>query len=183
MSGAESFSWPGPVTPSTPVVLPPLPAEAVDPRFRRFYAYWAGRAPPGLLPGRQHIDPPDIPSLLTGVMLYDVVADAAPTGAAVGAGLRSRVRIAGGMLVDVLGCNPTGRFIDEFVLDERKADVNAAFAQVARERIAHYWENQLWTAGREYVRMQRLALPLARDGISPDMVIAYYVRTDLPRPD
>jgi hypothetical protein len=187
-----------------PVILPPFPAEAADPRFRQFYDYWASRAPPGRLPGRQHIDPLDIPALLTGVMLYDVVAVAAAAGggaAVAGAPggdamptdvtdadamptrVRFRVRIAGEMLVDVLGRNPTGRFIDEFIVDERKADVNDAFAAVARQRIAHYWENQLWTAGREYVRMQRLALPLARDGVSPDMVIAYYVRTDLPKPD
>ena len=48
----------------------------------------------------------------------------------------------------------------------------------ARERIAHYWENQMWTAGRQYIRMQRLALPLARDGRNVDMVFACHVRVD-----
>jgi hypothetical protein len=125
-------------------------------------------APPGRLPGRQHIDPLDIPTLLPGLMLYDVVeADAGP---------RFRVRVAGEMVVGLLGTNPKGRYIDEFVIEPRKADVNAALAAVARDRIAHYWENQVWTSGLEYVTMQRLALPLARDGINADMVIAYHVR-------
>lgn len=197
MTAAETP--PAPARKATPVVLPPLPEEAADPRFRAIYDYWTSRAPPGLLPGRQHIDPLDTPALLPGIVLYDVVpwppGDVAATGTGAAgaggtagaampgdAGLRFRMRIAGEMLVEVLGRNPTGRFIDEFVLDERKADVNAAFAAVAQGRIADYWENQLWTAGREYVRMQRLALPLARDGVTPDMVIAYYVRTNLPQP-
>jgi len=171
--GADAVSAPA-------VALPVLPAEAVDPGFRRFYDYWASRAPAGQLPGRQHIDPLDIPHLLAGVMLYDVVpgqADAAGNTA------RFRVRIAGEMLVGILGYNPAGRFLDEFVLADRRGVVNAAFARVARERIAHYWENQLWTAGREYIRMRRLALPLARDGANPDMVIAYHVRSELPPPE
>lgn len=156
------------------IVLPALPAEATDPLFKRFYGYWAGRAPAGLLPGRQHIDPLDIPELLAGIMLYDVVR--------AGAAWRFRVRIAGEMPAAILGANPAGRYIDEFVLAERRRAVNDALTQVARDRAAHYWENPLWTAGREYIRMRRLALPLARDGRTPDMVIAYHVRSDLPPP-
>jgi hypothetical protein len=36
----------------------------------------------------------------------------------------------------------------------------------------------MWTAGRQYIRMQRLALPLARDGRNVDMVFACHVRVD-----
>jgi hypothetical protein len=164
----------GPFSVSSIITLPALPAEATDPEFRQFYGYWVQCAPPGLLPGRQHLDPLDMPNLLHGLMLYDVVEH--------GAGLRFRVRVAGQTLVDMLGASPKGHFIDEFVIEQRKADVNAALTAVARERIAHYWENRLWTAGLEYITMQRLALPLARDGLHPDMVIAHYVRVQR-RPD
>jgi hypothetical protein len=153
------------------IQIPELPAAAVHPDFRVFYDYWRKAAPPASLPGRQHIDPlVDIPQIIASVVLYDVVPDET--------GPRFRIRVAGEMLVDIMGSAPAGRFIDEFVLPARKAQVNAALSEVARERIAHYWENQMWTAGRQYIRMQRLALPLARDGRNVDMVFACHVRVD-----
>ncbi len=154
------------------IQIPELPPKAVHPDFQRFYGYWRNAAPsPAALPGRQHIDPlVDIPALIPSVVLYDVVPDEQDT--------RFRIRVAGEMLVEIMGAAPAGRFIDEFVLPARKAQVNEAFTQVARERVAHYWENQMWTAGRQYIRMQRLALPLARDGRNVDMVFACHVRVD-----
>jgi len=152
--------------------LPPLPDEADDPTLQAFYRYWRDRAPPGRLPGRQHIDPLDIPELLPQLILLDVL----PQGEA----LRFRVRLAGGAMVEIIGANPTGRFIDEFVVESRREALNAAYASVVRARAAHYWENQLWTAGRDYIRIRRLALPLARDGATVDMIVACYVRAELP---
>jgi hypothetical protein len=153
------------------IQLPELPAAAVHPDFRLFYDYWRKAAPPAALPGRQHIDPlVDIPQIIASVVLYDVVPGEA--------GPRFRIRVAGEMLVDIMGAAPAGRFIDEFVLPERREQVNAALSEVARGRVAHYWENQMWTAGRQYIRMQRLALPLARDGRNVDMVFACHVRVD-----
>ncbi len=154
-----------------PIQIPELPPDAVHPDFRRFYDYWRAAAPPGALPGRQHIDPlVDLPKLIPNVVLYDVVHE--------GGALRFRIRVAGEMLVEIMGSAPAGRYLDEFVVPARRAQLNAAFSQVANERIAHYWENQMWTAGRQYIRMQRLALPLARDGRNVDMVFCCYVRVE-----
>lgn len=146
-----------------------MPADATHPDFRIFYDYWRACAPAGLLPGRQHIDPViDIPSLVPRLALYDVVDT--PEG------LRFRVRVAGEVLIEVMGLAPAGHFVDDFIVPERRATVNGAFRQVARERTAHYWEKQMWTAGRQYVRMQRMALPLARDGRTVDMIFACHIR-------
>jgi len=154
-----------------PVQIPELPPEAVHPDIRRFYDYWRSAAPPGALPGRQHIDPlVDIPKLIANVVLYDVVRGAD--------GLRMRIRVAGETLVEIMGAAPAGRFLDEFVVPARRAQVRAAFAEVVDGHAAHYWENQMWTAGRQYIRMQRLALPLARDGRNVDMVICCHVRVE-----
>lgn len=157
--------------------LPTLPPEATDEGLRAFYAYWVSRAPAGKLPGRQHIDPLDVPVLLPNLVLLDVV-EPESAGAP-----RFRVRLAGGTLVDLIGVNPTGQFIDDYVAENRRAQLNAAYTSVARDRVAHYWENQLWTPGREFVRVQRLALPLARDGETVDMIVACYARVDTPAPD
>ncbi|MBL8806934.1 MAG: PAS domain-containing protein [Rhodospirillales bacterium] len=152
-----------------PIELPDLPAGATHPDFRALHDYWRAKAPPGSLPGRQHIDPVvDIPALVPRLALYDVVET--PTG------LRFRVRVAGEVLIEVMGLAPAGRFVDEFIVPERRATLNDAFTQVARERIVHYWEKPMWTAGRQYIRMQRLALPLARDGRNVDMIFAGHVR-------
>ncbi len=157
-----------------PITLSELPPEAGHPDFRLFYDYWRAAAPAGLLPGRQHVDPlVELPRLIPNLVLYDVVPSADEE-------LRFRVRVAGETLVEIMGSNPAGRYIDEFVLPERRRHVNAAFTEVARTRVAHYWENQMWTAGRQYIRMQRLALPLARDGRIVDMVFACHVRVDTP---
>jgi hypothetical protein len=155
--------------PDTQIPLPALPPEATHPDFRAFYDCWRARAPAGLLPGRQHVDPIiDIPALVPRMALYDVVEF--PEGP------RFRVRVAGEMLIEVLGLAPAGRFVDEFIVPEKRATINAAFTRVARERVAHYWENPMWTAGRQFIRMQRLALPLASDGCNVDMIFACHVR-------
>jgi hypothetical protein len=155
----------------TPIQLPDLPPDAGHPDLRRFYDYWRRAAPPGALPGRQHVDPlVDLPDLVPCLVLYDVVA--------ADEGLRFRIRVAGETLAEIMGAAPAGRFIDEFVVPARKATVNAAFTEVARARTAHYWENQMWTAGRQYIRMKRLALPLARDGRNVDMVFCCHVRVE-----
>ncbi|MBI3504874.1 MAG: PAS domain-containing protein [Proteobacteria bacterium] len=155
------------------IPLPDLPPAASHPDFRRFYDYWRAAAPAGCLPGRQHVDPlVDLPQLIPSIVLYDAVPG--------GEGLRFRIRVAGETLVEIMGTAPTGRFIDEFVVADRRAQLNEAFSQVVRARAAHYWENQIWTAGRQYIRMQRLALPLARDGRIVDMIFACYVRVDIP---
>lgn len=158
--------------------LPTLPVEAIDPQLRAFDGYWRSRAPGGRLPGRQHIDPLDVPTLLPNLVLFDVEPQDADADK-----LRFRVRLAGGTLVELVGANPTGRYLDDFVAPDRRAQINAVYADIVRCRSAHYWECQLWTPGREFVRIQRLALPLARDGATVDMIVACYVRVEQTPPE
>lgn len=151
-----------------------FPVAEEPPDIQRLYLYWLSLASPGRLPGRAQLDAVvRLPDLLPRLMLYDVIDGED--------GLRFRVRVAGGVLVDLLGRNPTGSYIDEHIMPDRRGDVNDAFASVVRDRRPHCWENQLWTKGSEFVRMRRLALPLATDGISPDMVLALYVRIEPER--
>lgn len=107
-------------------------------------------------------------------MVGDTTAD--------GAALRFRFRLVGTMMCETVGVDPTGRFLDEFVLANKQDTVHAAFASIVRDRAAHYWENPLWSADKTYVRLQRLALPLASDGVAVDKIIAYYIRTPASAP-
>src|SRR4051812_22620200 len=103
-----------------------FPAQAKDPRFREFFDYWRSKAPPGRLPGRQHIDPLDIPHLLPGVALFDVLRN--------GTGLRFRWRLIGTALVDAIGDDYTGRFVDEVGLLTIKYEaVHRVFSEIVHE--------------------------------------------------
>lgn len=151
-----------------------FPPAAADPRFREFFAYWHSKAPPGLLPGRQHIDPLDIPHLLPGIVLLDVVPE--------GGRHRFRFRLVGTDFVETVGADHTGRFVDEVVLHLVKYEaLRDVLMGIVRTRQPHYWETPATMSGRDYMSLQRLALPLARDGRAVDMVIGYYIPVVRPR--
>jgi len=50
-----------------------IPDDRSDwhPLVRRFYEYWVSAAPPGRLPGRQHIWPEEIGPLLSRLWMLD----------------------------------------------------------------------------------------------------------------
>lgn len=154
-----------------------LPADAKDPRFRDFFGYWQSKAPPGRLPGRVHIDPLQIPRLLQHIALYDVVP--------VGDDFRFRFRLVGTGVVETFGADNTGKFIDECMPPDAYKALHAHYLALVRERKPQYWQRNLPYANRDFLAVQRLALPLASDGSTVDMVISYYVpilRNDMAPP-
>ncbi len=91
-------------------VIAALAASAPDfidchPRFRQLNDYLVSRAPEGSLPGRQHIDPTDIPGLLSVITFVDVERD--------GDALRLRFRLVGTTCTEGMGRDLTGEYIDE----------------------------------------------------------------------
>ena len=50
----------------------PEDRTAWHPLVRRLYDYWVSVAPPGGLPGRQHIAPEEIPALWSRLWMLDV---------------------------------------------------------------------------------------------------------------
>src|SRR5690242_14824207 len=73
------------------------------PLIRQFYEYWRSIAPPGGLPGRQHIVAEDISPLWSRLWMLDVVRDP----------LRYRYRLCGTEMVRSLGREVTGAWLDE----------------------------------------------------------------------
>jgi hypothetical protein len=143
-----------------------LPTAATDPRLRDFFAYWRAKAPSGRLPGRQHIDPLDIPRLLRHIAMFDVVHAANVT--------RFRFRLMGTGVVQLMGDDYTGRWVDETMAPDDYLKLHAAFAQVCAGQ-PHYWERLLPFPNREFVGHRRLALPLASDGSTVDMIIGCHI--------
>lgn len=135
------------------------------PQLAQGFEYWLGKQRGGRLPGRQDIDPGEIPSLLPNIMLADVLpAEPKP---------RLRFRLVGDYHVEVAGGNWTGRFFDEVTeLQQDEGNLIECYQEVAERRIPHYWAREYIDPQKRWASYERVALPLARDGETVDMILA-----------
>lgn len=130
-------------------------------------AYWRARRRPGVLPGRQDIDPVDIrPDVLPNMFLMDVVP-AQPRR-------RYRFRLIGTRMVEVAGADPTGRFVDEFVDPARVDEAHAWQDRTVDEPEAWLYSAPLAFKHRDWTWAWRLSLPLATDGKTVDMLMLHF---------
>jgi hypothetical protein len=140
-------------------------------RFRRLRDYLAAKAPTGKLPGRQHIDPTEIPDLLPYLMLLEVVPQA--TGET-----RLRIRLAGTQVVEHHGREITGRFLDEVFVGPEAVDIIAKHLEAVATRRPNHRRSAVAIPGRDHVLYERMAFPLARDGEHVDMLAVIFVKLD-----
>lgn len=140
------------------------------PRFRRLADYLLGKASPGSLAGRQHIEPTEIPDLLPWIMLIDVVQQ--PNGIP-----RYRIRLVGTEVVAIQGSDGTGKFVEDVLNDPSgAAAIIEGYHEIVQSREPEYRKGVVATEGREHVPYRRIAFPLARDGETVDMLIFVFVR-------
>lgn len=141
------------------ITRPPAAAKA---EIVAIYDYWRNKAPAaGLLPGRQHIDPMEIPRLLPNVWLVDVVDDVR----------RFRVRLIGTALVDVGIPLKVGDFIFDRLAPELRHTL-AEFESVVRTREPLWYRGAVNLRHDTYVHeIERIFLPLAADGRTVDMLL------------
>lgn len=145
-----------------------IPAD-YDPRFMRLAAYLAAKAPPGKLPGRQHVEPSEIIDLLPNLRLIEVVPQ--PGGPP-----RYRIRLAGTEVVEIFGVDGTGRFVDEVLQTDRAATIIRAYEEMLRTKRPQCLRGRLSAASRRHVSYQRVAFPLATNGVDVDMLLFMIVR-------
>lgn len=141
------------------------------PKIRELYEYWLKLKPPGGgLPGRAAFDPMRVAHLLAHVMLLDVV----------GRPPRYRYRVIGTRMVDALGGDLTGRWLDEAHTHDGKPPTFPAYDKVAVQ-------GQLqWRRGTPHfasyidkcAEMERVFLPLAANGTDVDMILTIAVFFD-----
>lgn len=134
---------------------------------RELYDYWRKAAPAGDLPGRQHIHPEDIPRLLSCLYMRDVVRG--PDG------IRFRTRLMGTKLVQVLGRDTTGLFMEEAFDPDYVARQREIYRRVVETRSPDLREMQAPIDDKEHVRYARLLLPLAADGRTVDILLGMIV--------
>ncbi|MCA3268376.1 MAG: PAS domain-containing protein [Azospirillum sp.] len=88
---------------NTPEIDDRSPDKALHPNILAVLHYWNGKKKDRHPPFRSDIDPCEIPRFLPGIWLLDV--ETAP--------FRLRYRLVGTNIVDAIGDDPTGRYLDE----------------------------------------------------------------------
>lgn len=143
---------------------------AWHPFVRQFYDYWVAVAPPGRLPGRQHVQPERMAAWLSRLWLLDVYRDP----------LRYRCRLCGSDVARSIGHDVTGRWLDEVhpisVSDPRSRDRFRLVAELGRPA----WRrgSPRWARQPECKITESLFVPLAADGRAVDKIMAISIGFD-----
>lgn len=130
---------------------------------RDLYAYWLSRLPPNRLPGRQHVDPLDLPKLLPWIHLVDVAWQSGT--------FRFRHRLVGTEITQRFGRDVTGLWFEDAYVGDYLAETIARFNKIVEQKAPYVWHLSHPVAERDFLEYDRLALPLASDGETVDMLI------------
>jgi hypothetical protein len=147
-----------------------VPPES-DRRIRRLHDYWCGIHPAeATLPGRQHLEPLDLSEVLRWVWLIDVQREP----------LRFRYRLVGTGHRDVMGADFTGRWLDEAFPGFASLRGYADLVAVAGGEVRYCRRVPNFPVEKGLVQMERVMLPLARDGVTVDMLLglSLFTRND-----
>ena len=144
--------------------------SAWHPLSARLYAYWLEIAPPGRLPGRQHITPESIAPLWSRLCMLDVFREP----------LRFRYRVCGTELVRGFGCEVTGRWLDEvhpqFIENQQSRDRFRFMTTTGNAT----WRcgKPLWTRHPDHRTVESCVVPLAADGETVDQLLTITLAFD-----
>lgn len=124
-----------------------------DRRLVRLYDYWLSKKGDDVAPRRSDIDLSDITSLLPILQMVEISRDP----------LRFRHRLVGTEVVEAMGRDVTGEFVDRELYGEATEEIVASLEAVVREvrpyrRIAHLsWHD------RDWLEIEAIELPLVDD--------------------
>jgi hypothetical protein len=136
----------------------------IEPRheqLKQLADYWQAKKGDRRAPARADIDPIEIPALMPHLVLLDVEPDPR----------RIRFRLLGTAVVNGLGRDLTGKYLEELRLNKIQRAMYAEYQRVAAagEPACTTWEYTR-EDGR-HVRLERLVLPLSSDGVVIDMLL------------
>jgi len=148
------------------VVHDPDPQALEHPGLRALYDYWGSRRGGLVLPGRQHIDPLDFRSVISLVNLMDVDRSGEP--------LRVRYRLVGEAQTRNVGQELTGLYLEEAVVPELLARVQANMSKAVATRQPVFDSFPIPHPDRHFIVAQRMYFPLAADGETVDMLLVLH---------
>lgn len=129
-----------------------------DEKLQDLHAIWLSKLGADRLPGREDFDPTELPPrLLPWITIFDIEAE------------RFRIRIVGTGIVEALGQDTTGRYLDELP----NTDLLLARARWAVENAKPFYVPDLtmvWDEDR-WGRYSVLCVPLASDGKQVDKLL------------
>jgi len=137
----------------------------VHDEHKAMYRYWMSKRPaPDRLPARRDIDPLDFPAALPRVALIDVLDEAG--------GVHFVYRLAGTEIAERAGRDPTGKRFDDLYGGEYLDAALTLYREIAAKGEPHLSERVFpRIEGREFLRYDRMILPLAADGATVDMLL------------
>jgi hypothetical protein len=145
-----------------------LPPDC-HPEIRMIVDYWRSIHPEAGLPGRQHFDPVDIPKLLPSIRLIDVVGDPP----------RFRIRLMGTRMAASVGDDHTGQWLDETFEDFEQSSAFLGLNAVHHTGKLNWRRgNPKMMHGKEFMTIERVYLPFAKDGKIVDMILTYVLLGD-----
>jgi len=133
------------------------------PKIRQRLDYWLSRHPAEqVLPGRQHVDPTGIASLLPQLFLVDV--ERGP--------LRFKYRLVGTDYVQMMGRDLTGQYLDA-VHPGFSGPILQHYIDAVEHKRPGYRKGPVMYANakKDYLTVERLIVPLARNGADVDMIM------------
>lgn len=143
--------------------LPATRDTVSQPRLQRMLDYWQSLRRDDALPARADIDPLDFPWMLGSVSLVEV--HEGDNGSR-----RYRIRLVGTDTTVRFGYEASGLWLDELPEPDYAEHIIAMFDEVVRMACPMVERPDMMIDGRIY-NYEVLRLPLASDGVTPDMLL------------
>jgi hypothetical protein len=137
-------------------------AATCHPKVRELTDYWLSIHPAKGLPGRQHLEPSDIPKLLSNIFLVDIDSRAP----------RFTWRLMGTTLATIFNRDCTGLPFEAAYRAGTNSNAYRAMIDMIQTKQARWRRGSaLFMRDRDYLMMERAIFPLARDGDTVDMAV------------
>ncbi|WP_193181199.1 PAS domain-containing protein [Nisaea sediminum] len=139
-------------------------AQAAE--VRELLSYWIAIHPGDRIPARAAFDPTRVPLLLPNLVLTDVERDP----------YRFRVRLMGTGIVEAMGGDFTGRYLDEVWEDAGNQLLVRDRVEVAETGLPNYRYGLSPTPFKlDFAALERAFLPFAANGKDVDMILSVIV--------
>jgi hypothetical protein len=141
-----------------------LPDDCL-PEIRALYEYWDGKRRGRAMPSRAELDPVDIPALLPYIFLIDVTRHSQAL----------RYRVFGTALSELFRRDLTGLEVGAGSQPEHLPGILARYARILEERVPFFHRDRMREQANNFTSVERLILPLSRDGIDIDQLMGMTV--------
>jgi hypothetical protein len=137
-----------------------------DDGLRLLYAHWQAVRGARPAPARREIDPAAIAAVLPSIALFDV--EETPR--------RYRIRLMGSRNVAWYGADPSGCYLDELDIGNGRAELCATLDRIVDLVVPGHMTGEYTRQEGQYLRYERLFMPLSNDGRRVDMLLGAVCR-------